>query len=800
MEQKSDFRPPIDYQRSADMGEGRGGLEMGEILRRAEERAFFYTDSSFILIRENLKTFAGEKEAKKDVSKEREALTENWRALMDTQLAQAEDLLDGQLLRFKNPYPYDSRQQDMWFSGLKDGIRRMRTESWAKKDVEVREWIDRLNTDLAWGDANFRVLEGMGGVIDKFFDGKQMMSGWVRERFRSDPIATYYQTAFARDVPGLVRTEPPESGEIVVGSLREKAVEYQDQGTFWRMAVATVHQTDMTGLSADKKPIYDPEALPLLKNLSQKEVEFIREIFTANKNLLGGEAFVKDKNGRKYPKEILNWYSMASREDYKRRYIATMEALLTKDVKRRLSNAEDYQVTRDGSGNPVFSEELGKLIKEVNDYVDGRLKNWFSQDRTINQKLASVVVKSGIIFDLGHFSSSQMFWGWDYKEAKESDSEAGEGEKKLGVKRVRSEGATSVATDVPNMATWFNFHATTDVKAWPVSMLPPMDNAYRKEINRAPMGWVPRLVDPERGILLVKDSKLQTIWDSLWQKSPRFKWDPAVKEWLLKNAWYIKTPIKEGETELVFPVFFPPGFDSINFWNTISLLGEGGSPKSSVENGQIIPGKDSVWDELRKGKEFSALEWSKMGDQALYRWLITISQTVKSLIILTEQEGYANRDQFEDFFGNPARIKELLKRVDLGERDESGPTPLLTISLVPMLVVLRAAQKHGILGAAGEDGDRRSLWAEEIAKWIVMFRYMPPERVGVTSYGEQLAKLTEFYATVLARMGLVIGRSEKMEAENIYSQILSPEFGRTSQTLQNRVITMKPPVENVTRS
>lgn len=789
MNEQSELGPRI-YHRQ-DTG-AEGGIDPRDMFERGD-RAYFYVDQSFVSIMDDLKKLPRANEQEK--SRINERLSKNWERLMVAELGQVEDILDNQLLRFKNPYPYESRQPAMWFSSLQEAARKAKNEEWAN-NPDAAAWMNRVIVATTWAENNFRLIEGVGGVIDKFFDGKQMMEGWVRERFRSDPVATYYQLTFAGKVPGLISEESATQDRIEHKNLREMAVSFQDQSMFWRMAVASVHQIDLTESSAPPSSLMDPEALPLVRGLTEKETEFIRAVFAARTwsgdiKTAGEIKYIEGKNGRKFPAETLNWYAMASSEEYKRRYVATMEALLLLDIKNRLE-APNYQVQRDPGGNPVFNEEMNKLIEEVVAHAHGRLANWFSTDRKLKEQLADVVIKSGIIFDIGHFSVSQMAWGWDYKAIKPGDTGLSPQETKLGVKRERAEGATTVASDIPNMAKWFSYHSSTDVKAWPVGMFPPLEEEYRREINRAPMGWVPKLYDEKSGNLSIDDSKLRALWNELWNDTTLVTWDPAVREWMQKHAWYITTPLKDKDTALVFPMFFPPEFDSLNFLNTITLIPGGRKPQSKVENGRIEAGGASAWEELRNRKNLSSLEWSSMGDQALYRWLITIGQTIKPLMVILEQEGGRNKDQFEDFFGGPARLKEFIKRSDLGVRDEKHPTPILTLSLVPMLIALHEAQKHGIIGSAGDDIKRRSLWAADIAKWTAMLRNLPKEREGMVNYGRQMARILEFYAVVIARIGRTAGKVEKYEAEKIYKEELSPRLTSVGVGIEDQIIDTKP--------
>ncbi len=236
-----EFSPKIYYE--ADKGTS-GGLtpEQEADLYGGKDRDLLYVEKSFTSLVDELKNLE-QSETEKEKKETRERLQKNWENLMTAQLEETESVLDNNLLRFRSSYPYDSRAQTMWFESINKAIRKTKREPWVKE--ESKKWLDRVDIDVVWGESNLRVLEGVGTVLPSFFNWGYMLN-WVRERMRTDPIATYYEQTFSEKLPGM---HPPEDLGIPLfrseikredKGLREKAIDYQDESAFWRMAVAAV--------------------------------------------------------------------------------------------------------------------------------------------------------------------------------------------------------------------------------------------------------------------------------------------------------------------------------------------------------------------------------------------------------------------------------------------------------------------------------------------------------------------------------------------------------------------------------
>jgi hypothetical protein len=301
-------------------------------------------------------------------------------------------------------------------------------------------------------------------------------------------------------------------------------------------------------------------------------------------------------------------------------------------------------------------------------------------------------------------------------------------------------------------------------------MFPSMSDTYRKTLRENPPDWK----DPELKIEDVKnaDPVFRKAWDRLWKAEGEWKWPAEIKESFEKNVWFWETYLEKNGKPIYFPIFFPPEVDSLNFWNTISL---------SEDKAK------KVWQELSQGERLSQLNWEKMGDQALYRWMITIGQTNRFLTVMLEPETKANEGQFIDFFADPSKITELFKRVKLGVRDEIEPSKDLTLALAPMLIILKSADKFGIIGEAGKDEKIRTIWAGEIAKWKARAAGLSEK-----DYANGFSRLIQFYFTLVARIGFVAGDEEDRKAQEELKEIRTTLKGDAGINISPLVIDTKP--------
>lgn len=735
---------------------------------RREPDPYFYLDRNFRRAVVDLETvwkgkqkYEDEGEGKKAEEAAKEAgekLPGHWEGLMEAQLEETEDILDDQLLRFLNPVPFETRQTELWFKSLNKGIRIARKEEWAQ-DIEAEYQLNNALIDVTWGDSNFRLLEGMAGGMDKFFDWSLVLN-WVRERYRKDPIIPFYEKTFAENIRGLTLPEETEGESIeekLKQSLREKAVKYQDEYRFWSLAVAAVHQLEYDGKTGKRKTFMrgKDEEEKEKETLTDAEIKFIQLLFGDS-----NEDNWLEYKGHKYPKEILNWPAMASIEIKKERYIATMQALLTEGTREKLSNPSHGIV--DGRGG--YNEDRVKdLVKEIEEKVNGRLDSWYSPDKTPDQRLADVVVKSGIVFDLGHRSTVHLAWGWKFEE------EGG------GVVRTVDSGGTTVATDVIAAAFWREDERSAQKKGWTSGPVPDMSEEYKMLLGEHAPNFKPKLEDLSENAA-IDYPPLQNALRRFWKRLDSI--NPDLRIYFEDMIWYWETPYKtkrEGGKNLVIPVFFPPVVESINYWDTVTDK-EGGSVKKKIgqKDGKfgVKEGDPSLWDQFCAGVKLSEVEWKNLGDQGFYRHLITIAQTNRILSIMKKKPSEV-KDQFAAFFLTSENIDELRKRGELAVRDEKLPLPVLAISIAPMLIVIATAKKRGIISEKGFRPRELGKWVSgDLAQWRKELKNTPAERDGVKGYRDGMVALFDLYSTLFVSLAYRVGDVKLEVADEERNELL----------------------------
>lgn len=297
-----------------------------------------------------------------------------------------------------------------------------------------------------------------------------------------------------------------------------------------------------------------------------------------------------------------------------------------------------------------------------------------------------------------------------------------------------------------------------------------MSDDHRKQLAEHGPDWIPDYLEQRAD----NDPVLQAAFKRL-----RKNLDPEVWARFEKYLWYWETSIKdERGNNIVLPMYFPPDIASLNFWNTITDEEDGFKKcKDKVEEKDgrlvVIDGDPSVWDKLCAGEKMSELDWVNPVDQALYRWMVTIGQTVRFITVMTEQPERANMEQFNSFFAHEERINEFVKRTDLGVRDEKKDKETLVMALIPLLVVLKMAREFRVLGPEGKDQEYRSNWGADLALWMERMAQIPDKKDAdaVEGYGKGMASLTEFYFTLIARLTNQWGKEQSEVAQDMYTRL-----------------------------
>ncbi len=729
------------------------------------DRKFLYADSSFVSLVDHLKSIEGEPN-----EQQKKELEKDWEGIAVAELKQIDSLLNDHFLKFKNPYPYDTRSASGWFENMNQYIDKARGEEWGEKPVS-KAWLKRIEADSAWGDNSLKLLVGLSGALDRFFDGGAMISEWVRNRFRSDPVASNFEVAFSKDVPGLaVDSEAKKllSGEASEG-MREKAIRYQDDGMYWRMAVSAYHQYDYTkpqDLSRAKSP---EELGTVLMDISPVERRFLEGLF-ALPSKPGSSGLIDVKiNGNliRIPETVMNWHAMSSSEELKRKYIATMQALMIENARENLDLCEEQKA----DGSRGFNENLlSDLQDRVSKRRDNILAEWFSPEKDYDTMLSGVVAKSGIVYDWGNMNSAPMAWGYDWSLSEEEV----DGQKTYKLKKEVTTGGTTASTDSNTPHFWAFNDITTRGKEWPGGLLPsPAEDFILDTKERSPyeLAKFDMNKDPEM------KRAYEDVWKPFTDKGKTISFPPEVKAWFDKYMWGYKTSLKLNNGENVYlPMFMLPYNKSINFLDTISLSKEGQKIKykmvSDNKGGyEVVADKKTIWDELRLKTKLSEINWQSMGDQALYRWLITISQKAKYYTTYKDKMNKGNEGQFLDFYGKPDQLAEFIKRVELGERDERIPTGISMLMTIPMLVVAQRAEMLGVVGKQWKASGTKEAWGADLSGWLKEMRGVTSKKDGIQNFNLLMHRLTRFYGFIYARMASLKAEKDIRKKQDEYDEM-----------------------------
>jgi hypothetical protein len=691
--------------------EGDGGDYDYHQYIRTDESFQNYAEALHIL---DKATGEPKEQAKKEVERRLEVMEQ-------AVLVSEEQLLDEKLLRLLTIVPYDDREHKFLQSGLEGGLRIAKSEKWTN-GKEIHAWLKRATGDLTWCQANFNLLKGLSTPLSGFWNYELMLSA-VKKLPREDPAAEDYRRAFGKRLRGLELT--PEERQNFPNpeaeTLREKAVRFQDDAFWARITCAAVSQFVPE----------DPASQDCLrKNLTPAEVFFFQNLFRRVRLGADGDGWIsyEDTHGKPHraPEYMLNWNSMSSLDVYKNKYIALMQAIVLTGARGELE-----KIAESAHGDESYNQEqMDRLITRVNEVTQKILENLDSKDKDLDVRLAAVVVKSGIIFDWGHFNSAPMSWSYSHKIV----------EGKL-VRKIEVGGPT-IATDANTAYYWAWNYCGSMKKGWPGGDLFPKPTAeFIKEVTDHPPTWKPEF-DPR------SDPTLQATWDELMSHEKEF--DPVAFGWFKKMVWAWQT--EAG----VIPVLMPPTFNSLNFLDTVTLDDPPASAMMRLEDGgREISENPTIWDELKRGKNMSDLKWENMGDQAYYRWLITIDQLSRFFATMKDPSG----EMAEEFYRSPGQINAFDKRVDLGLRDERIPHPVLIMATAPFLVALKLAKSASLIGPQGNDPEIRDNWADKMSAWLVAFEDLPKERdaVGgltIRSFNTGMKKLLLFYGRVLAPLGV----------------------------------------------
>lgn len=782
----------------------------------------------------------------------RERMERQYEALIKSGFSRTEEILEDGLLRFQNPYPYDSRYGAMWFKNLQRGIEDLRTREWVGEESEA--WLDRIEIDVAWAEANFKLLECAGPLMVSYYDGKGMMQ-WLR-KIRSMVTASDYQAAFSKELLGLGITEEQKKilRKEAKEGVRERAVEYQDQNHYWRIALGAAAQWDYAQEPTEKSDLFD---------LNPAELYFINLVFrqdylstTIDPDEAGDEKFFAEETwiyhesnpGRKFtPNGLLNWGTMKGSAENKKRYFALMESLLLENAQEELQKT--YKEHPDGERS-YDEDKLRELAIKIEKRAESILAQGLAvSKKDIGSRLAGIVVRSGVGYDWLHMTTPDLGCVWKYKEEKTESSaedkkkgtkqkdkkeEKTERARKIEEERPRfkgvdpegnpkiyvregSTGSLYSALDITTPVFWSEHTIDYDKKARSrTELFPPTSPEFRLEVEIEKPGWEKDIMPYYKSDPVMRDafSLVGINFENYPHSSPAMEQlresefngglDEGAAKALRSMVWAWETPFESGGERIAIPIFLPAKLKTINFFKTVTTWKDK-EDAEKAENWQshykelknkdkekypdkLVPPRNTIWEDFVEDRKLpSEIEWDHLAELPLDGWQVSMLQMEMWLKMALDP---VSKEDAEKFFDDPAQLKEFIKRVELGGRDEKvtyveknktvdketadveveADKAVFELAVIPMYVAFWLASKHKLLGSTHLLESELGEWRKELGEWMREMEDLPSKKGKTGNYNYSMSAMTLFYSKLLARAGNIARKESEDQLSHIQSK------------------------------
>jgi hypothetical protein len=227
-------------------------------------------------------------------------------------------------------------------------------------------------------------------------------------------------------------------------------------------------------------------------------------------------------------------------------------------------------------------------------------------------------------------------------------------------------------------------------------------------------------------------------------------------------TWFWETPDKDERGRRIrIPMFIPPAFNHINFLDAVKISND-----------------ETVWEELRKGKKLSEIEFNELREQEFNRWTVTINQSVRWINTITNSANLGAREDVMKFFSEEENVPEIAKRVALGVRGEmreeekkevenqerkkeldTAYNTAMKLSIMPTLIVLYEAYNHNAFQHQDERDKIKkggiSGLVTSIEIWKLTINKQPRE------IREPALALLDFYTTVFVKYATEMSKKEE---------------------------------------
>lgn len=737
----------------------------------------------------------------------REELRRRYGEAMSQAIGINEQIFDALVDRNHSAYPYYNSPGEGFFSAVKAQLSEAREADWMAENSEAWVWLKRLERDIEWAHASFRASVGFSASSPAYFDVilqlqtlkqqrecvltedleamyAQELPGLEISPLFSEPGVSEYQLAQTRKigitVPDKYREQYKFPDKLTDGTAgyRELAIKLQDDRMAWQMRIAAASQFDYS------KP-YD-EASFMGQGLKQEELYLIK--------LVLGEASVR--NGIE-TSQVLNPFSADSNLGVQRRISSTIQALLQTNAFERTQ-----QIANGGGSAETKMRQLDGLSTQVKELAKSiqRRRNVKEKNDPV-ARLSRLVTKMGYLQDYSLLTSS--CYCWSYVWERNTNPGASAEEKKWRVKKLEIGGINGPSGDAWSLS-WarrkHNYDQNNNASA---SELLPTSKTGRKDVKKLPLNEMPKYLDIYgENLNGHPDSYLVEKWKFLFSNENRYKAKRkelgyadiphSVRRQLMKWAFIWKTPYnakdlggEEGDYEIEIPHFFPPSLPIANMWNTLTV----------EDDKKITHGGKSIWEQLIHGEKMSKIDWTKLDQKAVERWLVDCDMSSRWMKVLIEVIDISRDPTFAQIAEGTSTLgpKELAKRIRLALRDSpDSPPTVYEQAMIPWIVTLITANKYKISSAGGwlENPQDKIIgrllvdhFKAEMALWKRSFKWLAADRPELDSssadedydykdleYGNTMALLAEFYERLLIRMGKSSVENSIRQAQQNYNK------------------------------
>lgn len=753
-------------------------------------------------------------------------------------------------MNFEFAFPYDSRQGAVWFMSMRRDLEdTLEVESEKGGfDGETRQWLENLYDAVVWGDANYGIQEGLN-MITWYYGGLDAMaSGLPNMKLRitssklsdanvldirgKDSNKRSAESLFVRkgEPTGEIKTEIREvkRGKTVqvienkylvrqkeaVENIREMGVTYQDEFFYWRHIVAAVAQYDYT----------NPTKEGLLKNSTLRkelEVAFVSQLF--GEKDAGGNLKTVEYQGKLAPEAILNFYTMKDTKKNRREYRQLMEALMQCNAREELKKCEDG-ANPDGSLK-VDIIKLQLLVNRVEETKKAIAEREKTKKSSLQDRVGSLVIKQGIVFDIGSANAAPLSWQYEYKRGKRKTRGMDGRIIPDSVQMLRRVdfGGINQAGDwyTPEFHVFHNLFYDKAARLRSRLILATPDR-YRKQAIQEKNPFEKPIfsleeamkIDPwaandvmkliagdDDEIIVAYNDGGQPIKQKAgeWRKNNKFRIDRNVRLALKDILYFQEVPLAIGEDQdknpafPLYPSFIPHRF-KLSFFDHIKMKDAGGTTCTlgdKLRNGDLKLSTVNYEDDLKEH------QWD--------RWLVDMNMGERLLRFMAEP-GDARAQ--EAILNGVGTMKEAIKRAGLWNRDsfyiiedggrkvEVSPS-VFENAIVAQMMILAAIKgnergsglQHDLLSHHIETTAMQDAWDDTLASHVMMAKYMPPD-MGETEgtpefYNETMALIMAITGNAVYRIALEGGTNEVHDKLKASKQLATMTIKRSRLKKRN---------------